>query len=256
MRDRRFDRGNFRGYQHPHRFMDPARRQRNRVFFGIAIAITGLGLMLRTMGVLPYFNLECSWPVILIIVGLLIGIKSGFRNIAWIILILVGIANLTPQFKVMGHPSSDFAWPAMIIVGGLAIAFRPHRKDCFPRRPMDSSVTNESSLNIDVTFGGKKEVVTSKDFRGGNVSVTFAGCEINLTQADFTEPQVVLDFRVSFGGIELIVPANWEVQNEISPSFGNVEDERTIYTAIANEPKKTLILRGSCSFGSIEIKSY
>ncbi len=121
---------------------------------------------------------------------------------------------------------------------------------------MVTNINTESSLNVDVTFGGKKEVITSKDFKGGIVTVTFAGCEVNLVQADFTEPSVILDCRVSFGGVELILPSHWEVQNEVSPSFGSVEDARTIQTPASGENKKLLILRGSCSFGSIEIKSY
>ena len=71
-----------------------------------------------------------------------------------------------------------------------------------------------------------------------------------------TQPSVVLDLRVSFGGVEMVVPSNWEIQNEISPSFGSVEDERVIKTGSGYEQKKILILRGSVSFGSIEIKSY
>ena len=272
MHDHRFRRDNFKEYQehgqgmHDHRFHRgkfkgnfkeyQEHRRKNRMFFGIAIAIVGIALMLRTLGVLPYFSLEFSWPFILIIFGLFIGIKSGFRNFGWLVFVLIGLANITPQFMIGNHPSRDFAWPAMIIIVGLAIALRPRRKDCLPRRRMDSSVNDTDSLNIDVTFGGKKEIVTSKDFKGGIVTVAFAGCEINLTQADFAEQSIIIDFRVSFGGIELIVPANWEVQNELSSSFGSVEDERTIQVTSGTEPKKTLILRGSCSFGSIEIKSY
>jgi hypothetical protein len=159
----------------------------------------------------------------------------------------------------MGRPSRDYAWPAAIIVIGLAIALRPRRdKDCIPGRHKDAmtSINNESTLNMDVTFGGRKEIVTSKDFKGGNVSVTFAGAEINLAQADTTESSVVLDLKVSFGGVQIVVPSHWDVQNEINPSFGSVEDERTIQTAATGETRKILILRGHCSFGSVELKSY
>ncbi len=248
MRDRHFYRGDYKQYQE--------QRHRSRVFFGVTIAIIGLILLLTTMHVLPCIDLEFSWPAILIVIGLLIGIKNGFRNNAWWILIVIGIANFTPQFMIMGRPSKDFAWPAIIIIVGLAIALKPKRHKFREPGGISSSINAESTLNIDVTFGGKKEVVTSKDFRGGNVAVTFAGCEINLTQADITDPTAVLDCRVSFGGVEIILPSNWEVQNEINPSFGSVEDVRTIQTGTGNETKRILILRGSCSFGSIEIKSY
>lgn len=249
MRNRDYYRRDMKQYQE--------HRQKNRVLFGITLAIVGAVLMLRTMG-LFHFSLEFSWPWILIIIGALSGIKHRFQNNGWWILILVGIANLTPQFMIMGKPSTHFVWPAIIIIAGLAIALRPRRskEDCRPMGKINSTINTESTINIDVTFGGRKEVVTSKDFKGGTVSATFAGCELNLTQADFTEPSIVIDCRVSFGGVEIIVPSHWEVQNDISPSFGSVEDERTIQTATTADTKKILILRGSCSFGSIELKSY
>ncbi len=247
MRDRNY-RGDYKKYLE--------KKQQGRMFFGIGVALVGILLLLHTMGVLPYFTLQDSWPVILIIIGTLIGLKSGFRRNAWWILILVGIVNLTPQFTLMGQPSTHYVWPAMFIIGGLAIAFRGRKEKCYPGYKMESTINTNSTLNIDVTFGGKKEVVTTKDFRGGTANVSFAGCEINLAQADFIEQTAVIEFQVSFGGVEMIVPSHWEIQNEINPSFGSVGDERTIQTATTNETKKILILRGNCSFGSIEIKSY
>lgn len=236
--------------------------KRHRMFFGMGVAVVGVLFLLRSMDILPRFDFVYSWPIVLIIIGLFIGIKKRFQNNAWWILILIGAANLTPQFMIMGKPSSHFVWPALIILGGLAIAFRPRRDrdKCYPGqrhgRFMDTSIHTENNLSIDVTFGAKKEVVTSKDFKGGLVSVTFAGCEINLTQADIGDEPAILDCRVSFGGLEIILPANWEIKNEVDPSFGNVEDARTLQTATASDAKKVLILRGTCSFGSIELKSY
>ncbi len=248
MRDRNFYKGDFKQFRE--------NRRKNKVFFGIGIVVVGILLFLHEMGLLPYFDPELSWPWILIAVGAFVGLKSGFRKNSWWIIMLVGIANLTPQFMIMGKPSSHYAWPAIIILIGLAIALRSRKERCYTPHVMDSTINTDSSMNIDVTFGGKKEIVTSKDFKGGIVAVTFAGCEINLTQADFSEPSVILDFRVSFGGVEMVIPSHWEVQNEINPSFGSVEDGRTIQTGTINENKKVLILRGNCSFGSIEIKSY
>jgi hypothetical protein len=121
---------------------------------------------------------------------------------------------------------------------------------------MNTVTSEESQLNIDVTFGGHKEIVTSKEFRGGNINATFGGCEINLMQADSSVQPIILDLKVSFSGVEIIVPSHWDLQIEIEPSFGSVEDRRMIRTPNAGEERKTLILRGTCSFGSIEIKSY
>ncbi len=253
MRDRNFRR---RDWSDPkweeHLKLYQQQRQRNRAFFGGAMAIAGILWLLEINHVFT-FNWQNNWPFILIAIGLFLGIKNKFRNPSWWILCLVGVANL---IEIYHSQYSNYIWPVGLIIVGLGIAFRPRRQSCKPGWKMQSSVSTSNDLNIDVTFGGKKEVVTSKDFKGGTVSVTFAGCELNLSQADFTEPSVVLDFRVSFGGVEMVVPSHWEIQNEVASSFGSVEDERTVQTATTNENKKLLILRGNVSFGSIEIKSY
>lgn len=226
-----------------------------RVFFGIAVALVGIVLLLKSVGMLP-FAFHFTWPIILIIVGVLLAVKNGFRNNAWWILILIGTAHLIPAFEINGHSSRHLFWPVAVVIAGLMIAFRPRRKKCYPKASVESHITTDSRLFVDVTFGGRKEIITAKDFKGGFVSVTFGGSEINMAKADFAEESVMLDCRVSFGGVELVVPSNWEVQNEIRPSFGSVEDERIMHTATPGEPRKILILRGTCSFGSIEIKSY
>lgn len=227
----------------------------NRIFFGIAVALIGVLLLLKTIGYLP-FSLHLSWPIILIVIGALIGFKNGFRNNSWWILITIGVAHLIPQFKINGTSSKHLIWPLVVVIAGIMIAFRPRRKRCMPTAYNNARVTPDSQVFIDVTFGARKEFITAKDFKGGVVSVTFGGSELNLTQADFAEESVILDCRVSFGGVELIIPSNWDVQNDIRPTFGAVEDERVIRTNPTGEVRKKLILQGSCTFGGIEIKSY
>ncbi|MBC7555312.1 MAG: hypothetical protein H7257_15180 [Taibaiella sp.] len=232
------------------------RRQRGRAFFGIAVAVVGI-LWICSIIFHYDFDLELHWPFILIGVGVLVGLRSKFSNPGWWILILIGTVNIVQLHFAELRP---FVWPGAMILAGLAIAFRPRgtsrgMKKCVPDYKVSKSITEESNLNIDVTFGGRKEVVTSRDFKGGNISVTFGGCELNFMQADFQDT-AILDVRVSFGGIEIIVPSHWQVQNEISPSFGNIEDERNIQTSVSNEQKKLLIIRGTCSFGNVEIKGY
>lgn len=256
-RGQRFRQRDFHGRAHRFHHHDPRCRNRrsDKVIFGIGVAIIGTLLLLKQLGIL-FFSFHLTWPLILILIGLMIGIKSRFHNHAWWILGLIGIANLTPQFTIMGEPSSKLIWPLAIIIGGLMIALKPRKKNYFPGAGSHMTTTNENNLNIDVTFGGRKEIVTSKEFTGGTVSTTFGGVEINLMQADSTIQPMVIDFKVAFGGVEIVVPSHWEVSIEIQPSFGSVEDHRMIRTPNAAEEKKTLILRGSVSFGNVEIKSY
>jgi hypothetical protein len=242
------------------RYADPAERRRGKMIGGLVLAFLGSLYLLRELDILPFFSLHTIWPFALIGVGLMIALKNRFRNHAWWILIFIGVVNLVDDFPIIKEKNiyaSDLVWPAGIIIAGLLIAFRPHRRkydDCPPF--VTPRFTSEASdVNIEVVFGGRKEIVTSKTFKGGHITSTFGGCELNLMQADNTEA-MELDLRVTFGGVEIIAPSHWEVQIEIAPTMGSIEDHRSVRTPNPGEERRVLILRGSVTFGSVEIKSY
>lgn len=229
-------------------------------WFGVILLIIGTIIMLRKFDLL-YFDFHTMWPWIVIAVGTMIGVKSRFRNNAWWILVLIGTANLIPVFTIWGVSSKALLIPATMIALGILLIFRPQRK----KNPWDKRCDNniktvtsdDNILNIDVTFGGHKEVVTSKDFKGGTVSATFGGAEINLMNAKSMDQKVSLNLKVTFGGVELVVPSDWEIRNEMHNTLGNVEDNRQVFTQSDNiEDRTVLYLTGNCSFGAIEIKSY
>jgi hypothetical protein len=248
---------------HRHRRCRPRDRSGDKLTFGIIIALLGTLLLMRTLHILPYFSIHHIWPFILIAIGVVIGIKNRFMNPGSWILIGIGVLNAIPEFTIAEQSSKRLVWPVLLIGTGLFIMLRSRKKKYYPgevntlKHSVDTSfnIGTEPTLNIDITFGARKEIVTSKDFKGGSISATFAGAEVNLMQADSPHP-MALDIRVAFGGVELIVPSHWEVQNEISPALGSVEDHRIMRTPNSGDERRILILRGSCSFGSVELKSY
>ena len=246
-----------RDFQQYNRFRErDFRRKGDKSFFGFIIILVGVFILLKKLHFF-YIDWHLVWPIVMIAIGLLIGIKKRFHNHAWWILILIGVAHLIPEFEINGTSSSSLIVPAALIIGGLVMVFRSGKKNDCRTRHIETITNAENVVNIDVTFAGRKEIVTSKDFRGGSIQTTFGGVELNLVQADITTQQVVINTKVSFGGVELIVPSHWEIQNEIETTLGSVEDHRAIRTGGSSiEERKVLILRGSCSFGSVEIKSY
>jgi len=235
------------------------RRRSGKFIFGIIIILVGIALFLRQIDMLPYLNLRLSWPVILIIIGLFIGIRNRFRNTAPWILISIGVFNLIPGFTfTLGGSevdSEDLVVPAILIIAGLVMMLRPGKKKYRTGTTGLNSMSN-MTLNANVVFGGRKEYVTSKEFQGGSVTATFGGAEINLMQADTPAKEVVLDVKAIFGGIELIIPSDWDIKNEVDTILGSVEDVRTIRVMTSLQARKTLILQGTCFCGGIEIKSY
>ncbi len=241
---------------------NPQSDTQKKALFGLIILLLGVGLLLKTMGLFSFLRISITWPVILIAVGFFVGVQKKFTNNAWWILILIGAINLIPRFSfyVGDHyvRSKELIIPAFFIIGGLFMILRPKRNyaNFNPKFQQRFTPTGSNTLNTDVVFGGRKEIITSKDFQGGNVTATFGGCEINLLQADATQSIIELTVRATFGGIEVIVPSHWDVKSEVETIFGSTQDERSIRMQDTHiENKKTLILRGSCVFGSVEIKS-
>lgn len=245
-----------REYEESHPYRHRHRHHGDKRWLGVIILFVGALVMLKKLHLIPFIEWRDIWPVFLIIIGFMIGLRKRFTNHLWWILMLIGTLHLIPAFTIMGTRSSALAGPLGLIVGGLVLIFQSGKKKHF-RHDVEEVISDESTLNADVIFGGRKEIITSKDFKEGDVKILFGGVEINMIQADSKNQPMVLNLKVTCGSLELIVPSHWILQNEIDPTFGNVEDYRNIYTSgINTEDKKVLILRGTCSFGNVEIKSY
>jgi predicted membrane protein len=230
---------------------------------GFILLLVGGALLARQLGVvLPDWLF--TWPMILILVGLFIGIQLRFRNPGWLVPTFIGgvflLDQVTPDVNLI-----PFIFPIIIIALGLFFIFRPRTRSWHScnrgnKRAATLSTTDIAAADrsdfIDATavFGGVKKIVLSKNFRGGDITNFMGGSEINLTQADFNG-RVHIDTTNVFGGTKLIVPAHWDVQSEIVAVFGGVDDKRRL-NGVTLDPNKVVVLDGTCLFGGIEISSY
>jgi predicted membrane protein len=249
----------------------PEHRERNKIVAGIIIVGVGIALLLRNMGFLlpPWLF---TWPMILILVGIYSGIKHNFRNNSWIILTGIGVFFLIDKFIPTLHLEPYF-WPLVIIGIGLLYIIVPrkrswvrwrdfgnddnyNRKGRYSRQESSGEGITDSNdeFTIRSILSGVKKNIISKNFKRGYVKSVFGGAEIDMSRADITGP-AYLQLEVVFGGVSIVVPSNWSVQNEIEGVFHGVDDKR--YNASASiDPDKVLVLKGKCVFGGIEINSY
>jgi predicted membrane protein len=118
-----------------------------------------------------------------------------------------------------------------------------------------TTITDDTEfLAINAVLGGVKKLVMSKDFRGGEINSFMGGAELNFMQADIQQP-IVLKIHNVFGGTKLVVPANWDIKNEVTAIFGGIDDKRSLNIGVPT-PGKTMIIKGACIFGGIEISNY
>ena len=234
--------------------------------------IVGGVLLMRQTGY-PFPAWLFTWEMILILMGLFIGIRHGFRDFSWLVMIIIGLVFLSDDLYP-GIQIKQYAVPIIIIALGVLFILSPRRmcggkgrfrKHQFNRPaelpPADSAevitpetdITQDTELDIVSIFAGIKKRIMSKQFRGGDIVCVFGGAELNLTHSDFISP-VVLDVTMVFGGTKLIIPANWEVRSEVTAIFGGVDDKRPQPTS--SIPEKTIILKGTLMFGGIEVNSF
>lgn len=247
----------------------------SRIWSGLILVAAGLLLLAYKMGA-PIPSWIFTWPVLLIAIGFLTGVKSKFHNPGSFIMIVVGVVFLVDQ-SVPGIDFHNYIVPAILIGIGLVFIMRPRHhsfnKDRDRWRRMESrresrheSVSNNfKSENISMTdnaeyidihavFGGVKKNILSKNFKGGEIVSFMGGTEINFMQADIQHP-VVLEVNNVFGGTKLIIPSNWDLKNEVTAVFGGIEDKRS-FNNIMPDNNKTILLKGACVFGGIEITNY
>jgi predicted membrane protein len=259
----------------------------SRVWSGLILVAAGVLYLAHEMhGPIPDWLF--TWPVLLITIGLLIGIKSRFHNPGAFIMIIVGsvflIDRISPELNF-----HNYIGPAILIGIGLIFILRPrhnwsgkskrdwHRMHKIPDSPFankgyvnpspadqapenyppiknNPAEDNAEYVEINTAFGSVKKIILSKNFKGGEINNFMGGTEINLMKADIQNP-IALEINNVFGGAKLIVPSNWDVKNEVTAVFGGIEDKRTLNSGIT-DPEKVMVLKGTCVFGGIEITNY
>lgn len=246
----------------------------DRVIKGAFIIGFGILLLLYKMH-FPIPHWIFSWEAILIAIGFYIGVKSRFENIASYILIGIGSIFLWDEVTGLGD-LHQYITPIIIMAIGALVILKPRRKwnaekwksrwnyrNNYTGAGSTTSATGNTStanefdaefLDINAVFGGVKRSVVSKNFKGGDVNCFMGGAEINLLQADISQP-VVLEINAVFGGAKIVVPSNWDIKIEPTAVLGGIDDKRNMQQVIS-DPNKVLIIKGTCVFGGIEIRNF
>jgi len=224
-----------------------------RVIGGIVVLMIGLGALANRANFDHDLDWLFSWPMILVIVGLFIGSRDGFRLGGWIAVTAVGMVFLADDIlDSFDLEIGRYFWPCVIIAIGLYMIFRPRRFKT--DKDWDSSAMSDDVINSTAIFGGSKVSVLSKSFKGGEISTMFGGTDIILTQADF-QGTAVIHTSTAFGGVKIVAPAHWHIKSEVVCIFGGIDDKRP-QAMEGMDSNKTLVLKGTCIFGGLDIKSH
>ena len=98
------------------------------------------------------------------------------------------------------------------------------------------------------TFSGEKLNFEGDTFNGASLNAIFGGIDLNLKKADIKNETNINTTSV-FGGINIFVPDNVNVEIKSTSLFGGVTNK------VENkENQPTIKIRAFCLFGGVEVK--
>lgn len=220
-----------------------------RAFFGITIAALGGVLLLRNLEIIKFDSWNVLWGTVwatgLILAGLMTIFSSRRASLrVWgLLLMTIGVSIGLGAYGVINISVWKIFWPVMLIAIGLIVSVGSggHKRS-------KKSVADDSGNEKIAIFYGEESRVKG-DYTGGSATAIFGGVELDLRRANIKDGAVI-DIFTFCGGVSISLPDDVIVKNEVRGVLGGSEDK----TVSKSSAKKTIILRGECILGGLEVK--
>lgn len=233
-----------------------------RIALGLILVIAGGLLLLKNLGMLPYYITDAffNWPMLIMAIGGLSMVNRKNKT-GGLIIFIVGLYFWIDRYLNIDLAWARTLWPLLIIFIGVYIIIRHSRKSNWQQnnkygdaKPAEGGNSNDYMDEMAV-FGGGDRNISSMAFKGGKITCIFGGTDVNFANAKLVndEPAVIEVFCL-FGGFDLKVPADWTVHSEVTPILGGFGDERNA-SQIQPDPRKVLVIKGLVMFGGGDVKT-
>ncbi len=246
--------------------MNPQNSQ-NRIIVGAVIVFLGILALFDNMEIFGSLQVLHFWPTVFIIVGLIKLLQARQRKdfVYGGLLLALGLFLTLEHLGLFYFHIHDL-WPLFLIGAGILVLSKNSLEGDIRRRIENrhnsqndfttysdnaaSGGAAPTQINLTSVLAGNKRRSDAQNFRGGDLTALLGGAELDLTQASI-QGEAVLNVFVMWGGIELRVPHDWTVINDVIPILGGAED-RTVSPPVTG---KRLIVTGQVIMGGLEIKN-
>lgn len=226
---------------------------KNKIMWGVLLVLAAIILIVGEMGYYPEVNLF-SIVATVILIGIIIKsiIKLSFEGIlfplAFICIInkeILGLTEISPWIMLFA---------ALLGSIGLSMIFDKGSKkgyNCkWDSKDIDIvDIEDEGHVKFHTSFGGGTKYVNTDKFEQADLSCQFGGMEVYFDKAVMHNGKAVIRLDVSFSGVELYIPKEWTVVNQINVVLGGVEEKR----GAQGEPDKVVTIIGNVKFAGVEI---
>ena len=211
---------------------------------GLFIVVAGLLMLADNLGIADGGRMLRWWPVVVLTIGILMFRRAGDRGAqiwAGFIAVLGGWWTLS---LLAGWPVRlTTIVPLAFVVLGLVIVQR-----ALSPKPIDAGGSPTFS---DLAFwSGVERKVSTNQFRRADLTAIMGGIQMDFRNASITASPLI-DLFVMMGGVELRVPPDWNVTNQVVAVMGGLQDHST---GPADSPHR-LIVRGFVLMGGAEVKT-
>lgn len=229
----------------------------SKILVGALLIIIGGLFLLRSFQILPFeiTHVIFSWRFILFIIGIIILINSN-NKVLGIILTTIGGLLLFPRIFPDTDIDGKLILGIVIIALGVYVILRSSGGKFQSKFGETSDQINKDYIDDVAVFGGGEKVISSNNFKGGNITAIFGGSEIDLTSCKLAEGNNILNITAIFGGSTIIVPRDWNVLLNVTPIFGGFSNKIRREPNLVVDQSRTLIIKGIAMFGGGEVKSF
>lgn len=226
-----------------------------RFWLGGLLIIIGAIFLFNSFEIIDFqfARIIFSWSFFFLIIGIFIIVNTE-KKVLGGILAGIGFIFIIPKIFPQVHYDGTIVIAVILISLGTYIIFK--QKDRDDNAADELGQVKKDFIDDVAIFGGGTRIVTSDNFRGGNITSIFGGSEIHLKGCKLAEGTNYIDILALFGGTTLIVPNDWNIVMNVTAIFGGFSNKSIKDPNVPIDLNKTLIIKGLVIFGGGEVKTY
>ena len=228
-----------------------AARLTPQVVLGLVIVTFGFLLTADNLEYLDASRVIRYWPLILVVFGLAKLLQSDTTSGRLFGTTLMAVGAWMTADEVFDVPLDiERWWPLALVVLGALIISRGLRGE--PISDLTNTATSADSAISEFAFwSGKVRKNASPAFRRADLTAIMGGVELDLRAAGTGGQEAVIDVFVWWGGVEITVPPDWAVSNQVVAIMAGADDSSTG----TQDARHRLVVRGFVVMGGVEIKT-
>lgn len=227
------------------------------ISMGVFIILIGLLFLGKAFGLVDNILFKGWWTLFIILPSVYSIISIGIR---WHNLFMLCLGSLL-LLKTNGYIEDvDLGYLIIsFILLSVGISFftrsNGEQGSFYNKKYSQKNLKSDEYIDVVEVFSGCEKKYISNTFKGGSIITIFGGAEVDLSEVNIQETVVIKCIAI-FGGIDIMIPDNYRVKEEVTNIFGGTDihyaknrKQAQVYT----DDNKVIVINGISIFGGIDV---